>query len=99
MMSCLLLRYLTTTCTLHDIQGQRVARILPSLLDERANKICSSVDMDPCRSYESVKTEILKGFRLNPEVYLQKFRSMKRYGDDSYLQFLHKLKDEHNYFF
>ena len=29
------------TCTLHGIQGQHVARILPSLLNEKANKIYS----------------------------------------------------------
>ena len=37
-------------------------------------------------------------FRLSPKAYLQKFRTMKCYGDDSYLQFLHKLKDVQNYY-
>ena len=52
------------TCTLHGIQGQQVARILPSLLNEKANKIYSRLDIDTCRSYDSVKTESLRGFRL-----------------------------------
>ena len=30
---------------------------------------------------------------------MQKFRTMKRYGDDTYLQFLHNIKDGHNYYF
>ena len=75
-----------------------VARILPSLLYEKANNIYSRLDIDTCRSYDSVKTEILRGFRLNPKAYLQKFRTMKRYGEDSYSQFLHKLKDVQNYY-
>ena len=71
---------------------------MPSLLNEKANKIYSRLDIDTCRSYDSVKTEILEGFRLSPRAYLQKFRTMKRYGEDSYSQFLHKLKDVHNYY-
>ena len=38
------------TCTLHGIQGQQVARILPSLLNEKANKIYSRLDIDTYRS-------------------------------------------------
>ena len=75
-----------------------MARILQSLLNEKANKINSRSDIDTCRSFDSVKTEILRGFRLSPKAYLQKFRTMKRYGDDSYSQFLHKLKDVQNYY-
>ena len=80
------------------IQGQHVARILPSLLNEKANNIYSRLDIDTCRSYDSVKTEILRGFRLSPTAYLQKFRTMKRFCEDSYSQFLHKLKDVQNYY-
>ena len=72
------------TCTLHGIQGQQVARILPSLLNEKANKIYSRSDIDTCRSYDSVKTEILRGFRLSPKACLKKIRRMKRFGEDSY---------------
>ena len=35
-------------------------------------------------------------FSLSPKAYLQKFRSMTRYGDDSYSHFLHKLKEVQN---
>ena len=55
------------TCTLHGIQDQQLARILPSLLNEKANKIYSRLDIETCRSYDSVKTEILRGFRLSPK--------------------------------
>ena len=85
-------------CTLHGIQGQQLARILPCLLNEKTNKIYSRLDIDTCRSYDFVKTDILKGFPLSPKAYLQKFRSMKRYDDDSYSQFMHKLKDVQNYY-
>ena len=40
----------------------------------------------------------MKGFRLSPKTYLQKFQTIKRYGDDSYSQFLHKLKQVQNYY-
>ena len=69
-----------------------------SLLNEKANKIYSRLDIDTCRSYDSVKTEILRGFRPSSKAYLQKFRTMKRFGEDSYSQFLHKLKDVQNYY-
>ena len=41
----------------------------------------------------------MRGFRLSPKAYLQKFRTKKRNGDDSYSQFLHKLKDVQKYHF
>ena len=66
------------TGNLHGIQGQQLARILTSLLNEKANKIYSRLDTETCRSYESIKTEFLRGFRLSPKAYLQKFRTMKR---------------------
>ena len=51
------------TCTLNcKIQGQQLARILSSLLNEKTNTIYSRLDIDTCRSYDSVKTEILRGF-------------------------------------
>ena len=43
------------SCTLHVTQGQQLARILPSLLNEKAKKIYSRLDIDTCRSYASVK--------------------------------------------
>ena len=74
------------TCNWHGIQGQQLAGILPSLLNEKANKMYSRLDIDTCRSYDSVKTEILRGFRLSPKAYQQNLQTMKRYGDDSYSQ-------------
>ena len=79
------------TGTLHCIQGQQLARILPSLLNEKVNKIYFRLDTNTCRLCDSVKTEIFGGFRLSPKAYLQKFRTIKRYGDDSYSQIRHKL--------
>ena len=74
-----------------------MAGILSNLLNEKRTKFfLFSLDIDTCRSYDSVKTKILRGFR--PKAYLQKFRTMKRYGDDSYLQFLHKVKNVQNYY-
>ena len=76
--------------------SQQLARFLPRLLNEKANKIYSRLDIDTCRSYVTIKTEILKGFRLSSKAYLQKFRTINCYGDDSYSQFLHKVKDVQN---
>ena len=86
------------TGTLHGIQGQQLARILPTLLNEKANKIYSHLDIHTCQSYDFVKIEILRGSHLSSKAYLQKFLTMKHYGDDSYSQFLHKLKDVQNYY-
>ena len=85
-------------CTLHGIQGHQLTRILLSLLNEKANEIYSGLDIDTCRSYDSVKTEIFRRLRLSPKASLQKFRTMRHYGDDSYSQLLHKLKDVQNYY-
>ena len=54
------------------------------VVKREANKMYSRLDIISCRSYDCVKTEILRGFRLRPKAYLQKFRTMKRYGDASY---------------
>ena len=74
------------TCTFRGIQDQQLARILPRLINEKANKIYSPLNIDMCRSYDSGETEILRGFRLSSKTYLQKFRMIKRYGNDSYSQ-------------
>ena len=42
--------------------------------------------------------EILRGFKLSPKSYLERFRTMKRSGNDSNVQFLSKLKDIHRYY-
>ena len=90
---------LKKTYTLPAIQGQQLARTLPSLSNEKANKIYSRLDMDTCRSYDTVKTKVLKCFRLSPKAaYLQKLGTMTCYSDDSYLQFLHQLKYVQNYY-
>ena len=43
------LMFLKKTSTLHGIQGPQMARIFPSLLNEKANKIYSRLDIDTCR--------------------------------------------------
>ena len=48
-MFCHFLMFFEKTCTLHGIQGQQVASILPSLLNEKANKIYSRLNIDTCR--------------------------------------------------
>ena len=52
---------------MHGIQGQQLAKILLSLLNEKANKIFSRLDIDTSRSYDSVKTEILRFFSSESE--------------------------------
>ena len=75
-----------------------VGRNLAKFVKREGEQNLFSLDINTCRSYDSVKTEILRGFRLSRKAYLQKFRTMKRYGDDSYSQFLYKLKHVQNYY-
>ena len=56
------------TCTLHGIRGQHAARILSGLLNEKANKIYSRLDIDTCRSYGSVKTDFERSEGLSAEI-------------------------------
>ena len=56
------------------------------------------MSVEQCRDYGVVKGEILKGFNLSPKSYLERFRTMKRSGNNSNVQFLSKLKDMHRYY-
>ena len=58
------------TCTLTVFKAKN---FLPRLLNEKANKIYSRLDIDTCRTYESIKNEILKGFRLSLKAYCRNF--------------------------
>ena len=52
------------TCTLHGIQ---VARILPSLLNEKAKKNYSRLESDTCRSYDYIKNNDFERFSSESE--------------------------------
>ena len=75
MMFCQFLMFFEKTCTLLGIQGKQFARILPSLLNEKANKIYSRFDIDTCsivrfcqnRDLERSESEVLSAEISNDE--------------------------------
>ena len=76
----------------------KVKCFMPAVLNTNAHKIYARLFVEQRRDYGVVKGEILNGFKLSPKSYLERFRTMKRSGNDSNVQFLSKLKEMHRYY-
>ena len=86
------------TCIFNGVDESKMVNLFPGVLNANAHKIYARLYVEQCRDYGVVKGEILKGFKLSPKSDLERFRTMKRSGNDSNVQFLSKLKDMHRYY-
>ena len=86
------------TCILNGVDESKMSNLLPGVLNANAHKIYARLSVEQCRDYGAVKEEILKGLKLSPKSHLERFRTMKRSGNDSNVQVLSKRKDMHRYY-
>ena len=74
------------------------AKILPQYLTGHALITYSKLTLEQSQIYSETKKEILKGYKLTPYKYLQKLKAMKRTGNESYTQFLERLKQAQKHY-
>ena len=74
------------------------AKILPQYLTGHALITYSKLTLEQSQIYSETKNEILKGYKLTPYKYLQKLKAMKRTGNESYTQFLERLKQAQKHY-
>ena len=70
------------TSILNGVDESKMANLLPGVLNANTHKIYARLSVEQCRYYGVVKGEILKGFKLSPKSYLERFRTMKRSDND-----------------
>ncbi len=61
--------------------------LLQSVFIGKAREIYSAMPFDKCRDYDEVKQAVLKAYELVPEAYRQKFRSARKQGDQTHVEF------------
>ncbi|XP_078334126.1 uncharacterized protein LOC144625791 [Crassostrea virginica] len=67
--------------------------MLQSVLSGKAAEVYSALSTEQSSDYDIVKREILKAYELVPEAYRQKFRSYKKYENQTYVEFAREKED------
>ncbi|XP_068221744.1 uncharacterized protein [Palaemon carinicauda] len=65
---------------------------LQSVLSGKAHSVYSCLSDDESKDYETVKETVLSAYRLVPEAYRKKFRSLKRDDTSTYVEYGKKLE-------
>ena len=61
--------------------------LLQSVLVGKAREVYSALSVDQSSVYDTVKGEVLKAYKLVPEVYCQRFRASKKSGAETCVEF------------
>ena len=61
--------------------------LLQSVLIGKAQEIHTQLGVEQSHHYETIKELILKGYKLVPEAYRQKFRNCKKYSNQTHAEF------------
>ena len=87
------------TLKLNGIEDESLyAKLLPSHLNERAKRVFAGLPFDQCLDYTVVKDQIIASFRASAGNYLEKFRGMKRAGNENQKMFVARLSEAYGYY-
>ena len=86
------------SCSLHQIPQQDLTKTLTQYLRGSALITFSKFTLQQSRSYQIVRDEILKTYRLNPHKYWLRFKSLHRQGIESYTQFSERLRAAYGHY-
>ena len=67
--------------------------LLLTALTGIAQRAYATLPTENCADYELVKSAVLKSFELVPEAYRQKFRTQRKTGNQSYVEFLREKEN------
>ena len=86
------------TLQLNGVDESIYTRLLPSHLNERAKRVFAALSYDECQDYNVVKAHIISSFKASAHSYLEKFRTVKRTGQESQKMFVSRLTETYNYY-
>lgn len=86
------------TLQLNGVDESIYTRLLPSHLNERAKRVFAALSYDECQDYNVVKAHIISSFKASAHSYLEKFRTVKRTGQESQKMFASRLTETYNYY-
>ena len=86
------------TLELNEVPRDLWAKILPSVLNEKAGKIFAQQPMECCRDYDKSRALLINAFKCSSDVYLRKLQTSTRTGTESYTMFLNRLAEYHAFY-
>lgn len=89
---------LEKTLVLYNVEKNEWARILPSLLNQRALKAYAALTVEDSKDYEIIKATILEAARLTPRSYLERFRTGRRLRGETQKAFVTRIKENFAYY-
>ena len=67
--------------------------LLQTVLTGKAQRAYATLPTENCADYDLVKAAVLKSFELVPEAYRQKFRTLRKTENQSYVEFLREKEN------
>ena len=83
---------------LHNIEQSEWPKLLPSLLNSTLRQHYNRLPYSICCDYKKTKNEILAACKMTPKFYLERMRSLRRSGQETFSQFLCRLRDVQEYY-
>ena len=78
---------------MYEVDSGLWAKLLAPHLSQKATRVYSRLSLEQCKCYETVKEHILLSYKCSSTMYLDKFRSASRSGQESYSLFSNRLRD------
>ena len=93
--------YFTTfekTLHLHGVDRNTWHLYLPGKLNAKAAKVYSQLSLEQSRDYALIKQEILNNLKLTSKSYFERFKTCKKFTDESHVLFLNRMTESHKYY-
>jgi transposase InsO family protein len=74
------------------VNDELKVKLLRPYLNERAKVLVARMDATKANDFKFVKEYLLREFQLSPKVYLERFNTLNKSSDETYLTFASKLK-------
>ena len=100
--NCDVLSFFTTferTLQINDVPNELWAKLLPTVLNERAMKLYAQLSVPQCSDYNFVRNVVIDAFKANAETYLHRLQTASRSGTESYKLFLSRLTEYQSFYF
>ncbi len=78
---------------LHDVPRSEWYKLLTPCLNEKATQVYAKLSLQQARDYDTIRSEILAAYKLDAAAYLANFRSARRNGRETYMQFAVRLEE------
>jgi hypothetical protein len=87
------------TLQINSVPTELWAKLLPTVLNDRAMKVFAQMTVEQCNDYSCVRSTIIDAFKANAETYLHRMQTAKRAGAESYRLFVGRLREYQSHYF